>query len=236
MRCEDSPSRLRGLTHGNTYKGQAWGKVLDRKREQFTFYPIYDWSLSDVWKAIHDEAWKYCPLYDFQYRYGIAPRDMRVSNVHHETAVKNLFYLQEVEPETWERIVGRLSGVNTVGKLRDDMLCPKELPFMFTSWAEYRDYLVENLVTEEADREDFRKLWKRGEGKYDAETTEKLHRMQVKAVLANDHWGVKIGSFENSHQKNVVGGVANDRYHERQAAKRKDRETTKLLIGKRVEG
>jgi len=144
--------------------------------------------------------------------------------------------MMSLAPEAWERIVGRLSGVNTVGKLRDDMLCPKELPFMFTSWAEYRDYLVENLVTEEADREDFRKLWRRGEGKYDAETTEKLHRMQVKAVLANDHWGVKIGSFENSHQKNVVGGVANDRYHERQAAKRKDRETTKLLIGKRVGG
>jgi len=56
VRTEESPTRLVALTHQATYKEITWGKKLDEKKEQFTFYPIYDWCLSDVWKAIHGEA------------------------------------------------------------------------------------------------------------------------------------------------------------------------------------
>ena len=43
--------------------------------------------------------------YDYYYQYGIAIKDMRVSNVHHETAIPHLFHLQEIESNTCEKII-----------------------------------------------------------------------------------------------------------------------------------
>ena len=76
VRCEESPSRFIGLTQAVTYKGETWGKILSRPRQQFTFYPIYDWSFSDVWKAIHDNGWHYNALYDSMFQYGVNLREI----------------------------------------------------------------------------------------------------------------------------------------------------------------
>jgi predicted phosphoadenosine phosphosulfate sulfurtransferase len=89
VRCEESPNRLMGLTEGLTYKWITWGKKLNPGH--FTFYPIYDWSYTDVWHAIHSEGWKYNRIYSYQYRYGVPVNQMRVSNLHHETAVRPCF-------------------------------------------------------------------------------------------------------------------------------------------------
>jgi predicted phosphoadenosine phosphosulfate sulfurtransferase len=104
VRAEESPTRATMLTSTPKYKWITWGKGFSKKRQHFTLYPIYDWSYTDIWKAIHDNGWSYCPLYDYMYQYGIKVRDMRVSNVHHETAVHTLFFLQEVEADTWNRL------------------------------------------------------------------------------------------------------------------------------------
>lgn len=92
VRAEESPQRLAGLTTMQTYKHITYGKSLNKNIGHYTFYPFYDWCLSDVWKAIHDNGWEYCRIYDELYRYGQAPRNMRVSNLHHETAVHSLFF------------------------------------------------------------------------------------------------------------------------------------------------
>jgi hypothetical protein len=38
---------------------------------------------------------------------------MGVSNLHHETAVRSLFHLQEIDGDLYERVVQRLPGVDT---------------------------------------------------------------------------------------------------------------------------
>ena len=58
-RSGSGPGRMMGLTTREAYKGVTWGNCLDAKRNHFTFYPIYDWAISDVWKAIHDHGWPY---------------------------------------------------------------------------------------------------------------------------------------------------------------------------------
>lgn len=100
VRASESPARMNGLTAYETYKGRTWGKVRDAKVGHFDMYPLYDWSDSDIWKAIHSNGWPYCGIYDEMYRHGIPIHEMRVSNLHHETAVGVLFYLQEIEAET----------------------------------------------------------------------------------------------------------------------------------------
>ncbi len=146
VRCEESPRRMLGLTSYETYKGVTWGKYENKRLGHYVFHPLYDWSYTDIWKAIHDNKWQYCRLYDYMYQYGVAPRNMRVSNVHHETAIKSLYYMQEIEPANWNRLVARIRGVNTAGQVKDELFAVNDLPYMFESWMEYRDYLLDHLI------------------------------------------------------------------------------------------
>lgn len=71
---------------------------------------------------------------------------MRISNLTHETAFKNLYYAQEIEPETYEKLTQRLGGIDMAAKLNDDYFV-KELPYMFRNWKEYRNHLLDKLIS-----------------------------------------------------------------------------------------
>ncbi len=204
VRTEESPARRLGLTTYETYKGETWGRVDNKKQGHYTFYPIYDWSYTDVWKAIHDHGWEYCRIYDYMYQYGVPPMNMRVSNVHHETAVASLFFLQEIEADTWEKITARLAGINTVGQLQAQWKSPKELPPMFRDWWEYRDHLLENLIPTHESREHFRRMFAQCEQQFDPCTHRKLVRCEIEAILCNDYHGTKIGNFRSANSKFAV--------------------------------
>ena len=200
IRTEESPTRLVALTHQITYKHITWGKKLDEKKKQFTFYPIYDWSLSDVWKAIHDNGWKYCSVYDDMYRHGVAPHMMRVSNLHHETAIHHLFWLHEIEPKTWDALTKRLGGINQSKHIeKKELLNVGDVPFMFVDMKEYRDYLTDKLILNEMQKAAFVDRWKRMDISYKGmRQIEDLHRRQVNSVLVGDWEGSKLSNFENA--------------------------------------
>jgi predicted phosphoadenosine phosphosulfate sulfurtransferase len=199
VRCEESPGRFQGLTSYETYGGVTWGRVSSKARGHYTFYPLYDWSYLDIWKAIHDHRWAYCRLYDLMYQYGIPTREMRVSNVHHETAVRTLYFLQEVEPETWDRVTARLAGVQTAGILGRAWQGPKELPPMFADWREYRDYLVEHLIVDPAHQAWYRKHFAQQQELFIDAVQAELIRMEIAMLLVNDHHGTKTANFHASH-------------------------------------
>lgn len=208
VRCEESPTRLFALTTSVCYKWITWGKIGDKDKNHYAFYPIYDWGYRDVWKAIHDNKWDYCRLYDQMYQYGIKVRQMRVSNVHHEQAVKSLFFMQEVEPETWISVQERLRGVNSAARLEDDFLNPQALPYMFNSWVEYRDYLLENLFSEK-DQDDkgnkiqdiFAKRFARDHEMFDEQVHEGMVKMHIACILAGDYHGTKNGVWSAANTR-----------------------------------
>lgn len=199
VRAEESPARKMALTQQLTYKDITWGKILDRKREHYTFYPIYDWSFLDVWKAIHDNKWDYNRIYDYQYQYGIPLHEMRVSNLHHETAVHSLFYLQEVEPHTYEKASQRIGGLDMAGKMGREDYFVRDLPFMFKDWKEYRDFLLEKLISNEKWKAGFKKKFDVMDKKY-AEIVgkDKMWKMQVQSILTNDWELIKINNWERT--------------------------------------
>lgn len=153
VRAEESPARNMASRAHPVYKWVTWavraqGKVPKKRNPNingYRFQPIYDWSYRDVWKAIDMNGWRYNSHYDHLYQYGVPVRNMRVSNYHHETALKSLHFLQEVEPDTWERATARLQGINAYGHLRSDQY-PRSLPYMFSSWEEYMHHLIDNLA------------------------------------------------------------------------------------------
>jgi predicted phosphoadenosine phosphosulfate sulfurtransferase len=199
VRAEESPSRRLALTTVETYKGETWGTVL-KGHDHYTFYPVYDWSYTDVWKAIHDHGWPYCKLYDYMYQYGTPVREMRVSNVNHETAVKSLYYLREIEPQTWNRITSRLAGTNTAMQMKSDAFnAPKELPFMFSDWREYRDYLLEHLVTNPDWRKKMRARFDRDELTFLPRVHQAMLQCHITTILTNDWELTHCGGFYTAH-------------------------------------
>ena len=201
VRGEENPARAVGATNAATYKWVTWGKVSNKKNEQYTFHPIYDWSYRDVWKAIHDYDWQYNTHYDAMYRYGVPVTKMRVSNYHHEAALQAIFYLQEIEPETYEKATQRLSGIDAAGKAGKADYFVKELPFMFMSWTEYRNYLVDNLIQEDKLRLKFSTRFKKMDDIYLGEVSEEqMCKVQINSILAHDEDMVKLDNWERAPQ------------------------------------
>ena len=197
VRAEESPVRFMSTTGSATYKWATWGNVISKKHEHYNFHPIYDWSYIDVWKAIHEHGWTYNTHYDSMHRYGVPARKMRVSNYHHETAVHALFMLQEIEPATYEAATRRISGLDTAAKLGKDDYFVYELPFMFTSWKEYRDYLLEHLITQEQYRDRFAARFESIERRYPHAIGPALYKTEINAILANDVEMTKLSNWES---------------------------------------
>ena len=194
VRCEESPARAVALTHSLCHKWVTWGVELTHGNK--TFYPIYDWSTSDVWKAINEHGWNYCKLYDNLYRHGVSVSKMRVSNVHHETAVWALFVLQELEPKTYNRLVARIQGIDMAGKMGYLNYFPSVLPPMFGDWKEYRDFLLEKLITNEKWKEGMRKKFEKMDlDLLGFEKKYSLYQTQVSSIMCNDWEGIKLDNF-----------------------------------------
>ena len=200
VRAEESPTRYLGMTNGSVHKGVTYGTSSDYDNVK-TIYPIYDWSYSDVWKLIHDNGYEYNDIYDVQYKENISIRDMRVSNLNHETAVTHLFTLQEFEPDTWNKLVKRLDGIHMAGQLEEANYVPSSLPHMFKDWREYRNYLLRHVVEDEEKKKHFKRHFFTHDlmGEHLSEERYRANvRGHVRGILTNDWEGnACINTAEN---------------------------------------
>ena len=142
LRAEESPDR-RFVMFGED-SDLFW---LRRKTEPHKAYPIIDWSYTDVWKYLIENNLKYNKVYDKMYMLGGNLRYFRVSNLVHEKAFRCLTDLQELEPETYDKLERRLKGVHTAAMYGKEnlMYSIKELPQQFKNWKEYKDFLLTSI-------------------------------------------------------------------------------------------
>ena len=157
VRANESLSRIRATTVGETVDGITWGKKA--KDETYSFYPIYDWNYTDVWKYINDNGLYYNAIYDRMYQLGTNITNMRISNLIHEFTLANTDDIQILEAETYNKMLNALEGVSCTSHFGEDFM-PDELPDVFMSWKEYRDYLLEALIDPQY-RDGFRKVWEK---------------------------------------------------------------------------
>lgn len=156
LRAEESPSR-RFVMFGEDNE-LFW---LRRKKQPNKAYPLIDWSYTDVWKFLVENNLKYNKVYDKMYMLGLNLRSMRVSNLIHEKAYRCLSELQELEPETYDKLEQRLKGVHCAAiYARENLVYSiKELPKQFKSWKEYKDFLLDSIHPDLA--KIFRYQWNR---------------------------------------------------------------------------
>lgn len=142
LRAEESPDR-RFVMFGEDSE-LFW---LRRKSEPHKAYPIIDWRYKDVWKFLIEGDYRYNKIYDKMYMLGHDIRTMRVSNLVHEKAFRCLADLQELEPETYDKLEARLRGVHTAAIYAKEnlMYSIRELPQRFKTWKEYKDFLLEHI-------------------------------------------------------------------------------------------
>lgn len=193
LRAEESPDR-RFVMFGED-SDLFW---LRKKHEPNKAYPIIDWSYKDVWKFLIEGNYKYNKVYDKMYMQGGNLRNFRVSNLIHENAFRCLVDLQELEPETYDKLESRLKGVHTAAIYGKENLIYsiKKLPAYFNTWKQYRDFLFDTIHPELA--KIFKWQWTRLANIED----EDCFKYQVKRMLMCD-WEGNIKSKKWTYGENV---------------------------------
>lgn len=190
MRADESANRRKTIMYCHSKKREKpWIAKNDKMIKEA--YPIFDWTFEDVWVALAKYKWDYNKIYDYFYRWGVPKKRMRVSAMIHETAYWQIEYLQELEPQTYDRFCKRVHGVNTFAHSFDsNAVRITELPYMFKDWKEYRDYLLIHLVKEEY-WELFRNRWK-------DQNSEEWYKVHCQEIVANDIDGTKNANHKSA--------------------------------------
>lgn len=198
VRTEEAPKRFVALTHAITYKYITYGTVLNKKYQHYTFYPLYDWSYTDIWKYIYENKIIYNKVYDGMYQHGVKINNMRISNLHHETAIQVLLLVQKIEPKTWNKVSSRIDGASSIKHIKlNSFTCPKDLPYMFTDWQEYANHLADNLIQDDKNKILINNIIKKKKNIYDGDNISKeFWRTIINTILSSDWDFTKIANFE----------------------------------------
>jgi predicted phosphoadenosine phosphosulfate sulfurtransferase len=180
LRAEEGITRFRAVTKHEGWEGLRWSTENDGIAK---FYPIYDWTVYDVWKFIYDYNLPYNKIYDLMFwdNHSIYSK-MRVSNLIHEKAFRCLSDLPKYEPETYDKLCKRIAGIRTAARyaLEKQMYDNKTLPSHYDSWKEFRDFLLENIKNPEHK--------KRFEERFAQQPKdEETYQAQVGQLLINDY-------------------------------------------------
>lgn len=182
LRSQESLNRYRAVVSNAGYKKNRWS--TKGKGDDVKFYPIYDFGFDDVWKYIYDNNVVYNKIYDYQFIKDYSYNEMRVSYLMHEHSFRCLTDLPEFEPQTFERLCKRVSGVDSAMRYAKEksMYKADKLPEHYKNWKEFRDFLIEGHPNKkQKDR-----FIKRFEGQ---KKSESVYRRQVDQLLINDYEG-----------------------------------------------
>jgi predicted phosphoadenosine phosphosulfate sulfurtransferase len=123
LRADESLNRYRAVTKNGQF-GKGWITKTDAMNS-YNVYPIYDWDFADIWKYFTDNGIKYNSIYDKMFAKGIFKREMRISQSFCDVSKKTMPLYREIEPESFERFLQRVKGVNSLTYLDLDTIKSK---------------------------------------------------------------------------------------------------------------
>jgi predicted phosphoadenosine phosphosulfate sulfurtransferase len=147
IRSDESLNRFRTIANKRKVRFQGKGWTTKVSEHIFNCYPIYDWRVEDIWTAVAKFNWSYNKLYDLMYKQGRSIHQMRICQPYGDDQRKGLDLFHECEPETWSKIVNRVSGANMGSIYRDDPLLGNRRPKLPKghTWKSYVDMLLKSL-------------------------------------------------------------------------------------------
>jgi len=114
IRSDESFNRFRtiALKQKKMLNNLNWTTNISKTEELFCCYPIYDWTHKDVWVGNYKFNWDYNELYDLFYKAGLTLSQMRICQPYGDDQRIGLNLFRIIEPQTWARVVNRVSGAN----------------------------------------------------------------------------------------------------------------------------
>lgn len=216
IRSDESLHRYRAIVSNKKdlmHDNQKWTTKIGTNL--FNVYPIYDWRTEDIW-VFHSKNKHLChnKIYDMMTMAGVKLSNQRLCQPFGDDQKKGLWLYHILEPETWYKLINRVSGVNSgtlyiqeKGNINgyNDITKPNN-----HTWESYTNYLLKSLPakTQKHYKERFSKFivgWKkRG---YDKIPDEAPHSLEVKCwapswkrmarcILRNDYYCKGLGQTQ----------------------------------------
>lgn len=112
IRSDESLNRWRTIAgHGGKFEGRNWTNWL--QGSLYNIYPLYDWKTEDIWTYHGKHPDKpHNQLYERMYQAGLSINSMRICEPYGDEQRKGLHLFSVIEPETWGKVVARVSGAN----------------------------------------------------------------------------------------------------------------------------
>jgi len=114
IRSDESINRFRTIAfkHKNMLDDFSWTTKVFKDKKLYCCYPIYDWANKDIWIGNYRFDWDYNKLYDLFYKAGLTLDQMRICQPYGDDQRIGLNMFRKIEPETWAKLVNRVSGAN----------------------------------------------------------------------------------------------------------------------------
>ena len=114
IRADESLNRFRTIASDKkiTFNSKQWTtKVTD---SVFNVYPIYDWKTEDIWiYHAKNKDRRHNELYDIMHKAGLSIHLQRICQPYGDDQRRGLWLFHLIEPETWAKVVARVSGANS---------------------------------------------------------------------------------------------------------------------------
>lgn len=153
IRTDESLNRFRTIAFQDkkvTLKDYNWTtkiKFKEKHIDVYNFYPIYDWTVEDIWGAVSKLDLKFNQIYELMYKNGLSIYEQRLCQPYGDDQRNGLNQFKALEYETWGKVLNRVNGVNfgniyckttALGNIKS---CKPD----FMSWQEYTIFLLESI-------------------------------------------------------------------------------------------
>lgn len=114
LRSEESYGRYMTIAAGKNRNKLNQHTYLNKGKNTRTWIslPIYDWEFADIWYYYQSNNLDYNRLYDKFLKLGIPESEMRTCYAFGSEQKKSLWMYTQIEPETFDRLLNRVQGVN----------------------------------------------------------------------------------------------------------------------------
>lgn len=152
IRSDESLNRFRTIVSESKvrYQDYSWTTQVQfhsKALPVYNFYPLYDWRTEDDWIAVAKFKLKFNQIYELMNKNGLSIHEQRLCQPYGDDQRNGLDQFRALEPETWEKVLHRVHGVN-YGNIyaRTSLLGNlKTMKPDFMSWEQYSVFLLESL-------------------------------------------------------------------------------------------
>lgn len=207
IRTVESLNRYRAIARGDKWMYNWLHYSTNVINNTYNFYPIYDWSVEDIW--IYNGKFKkeYNKVYDRMYQAGLTLSQMRVDEPYGDKTRRSLWLYKVIEPDMWAKVVARVSGVNYASlysNTKGNILWQMKITLpKWHTWRSFAEFLLKTMPPRTAEHYKnkfavYIKWWSKKwyeEGipdQWDYALEQKWlipsWRMVCKVLLRNDYW------------------------------------------------